>query len=124
MVSVLTIQRGGGYRVSPPVPLDNYTLPQGGLNVNTFFAIFSNFFLAGIASYSQLYSDHKYPLFRILMGLQAIFIMTKGNYTPSRKRRQNAFILEMTSGSLRHDAMRPPALCDAVSGTTQSSFQY
>ena len=58
------------------------------------------------------------------MGLQAIFIMTKGNYTPARKRRQNAFIFEMTSGSLRHYAMRPPVLCDAVSGTTQSSFQY
>ena len=36
--------RGGGYRVSPPVPLDNYTLPQGVLNVNNFFAIFSIFF--------------------------------------------------------------------------------
>ena len=48
----------GGTQVFP-VPLGNYTLPQGGLNVNTFFAIFSNFFLEGIASYSQLYMDHK-----------------------------------------------------------------
>ena len=37
---------GGGYGVSPPVPLDNYTLTQGGLNVSTFFAIFSDFFSA------------------------------------------------------------------------------
>ena len=37
---------GGGATQVCPVPLDNYTLPQGGLNVNTFFAIFSIFFSA------------------------------------------------------------------------------
>ena len=45
----MTIQRGGGYWVSPPVPWDNYTVTHGDLNVNTFFAIFSNFFRRGSA---------------------------------------------------------------------------
>ena len=60
------------------------------------------FFRLLIGSYSQLYRDRKHPLFSILMGLQALFIATQGSYTPRSKRRQNAFILEMTSGSLRY----------------------
>ena len=88
--------------------------------MSTLFLQFSVvFFRLLVGGYSQLYRDRKYPLFRILMGLQAFFITTQGSYTPARKRRQNAFILEMTSGSLRHDAMWSPVLLKVVFNTRQ-----
>ena len=88
--------------------------------MSTTFLQFSVFFFRLlVGSYSQLYRDRKHPLFRILMGLQAFFILTQGNYTPTRKRRQNAFILEMTFCSLRHYAMQSPILLKVVFSTRQ-----
>ena len=116
-VSVPTIQRGeatGCHPLSLGTIIHYY---KGDRMSTLFFAIFRIFF-AGIAGYSQLHRDSKQPLFRILMGLQAFLILTQGNYTPVRKRRQNAFILEMTSGSLRYYTMRPPVLLKVVFNTS------
>ena len=67
---------GGGLPGVTPCPFGQLYITTSKSICQHFFCNFPYFFSVGIAGYSRLYRDNKYPLFRILMGLQALFILT------------------------------------------------
>ena len=68
--------RGGGLPGVTPCPLGQLYSTTRGTKCQHLFCNFQYFFRLLVDSYSQLYRDRKHSLFRILMGLQAFFILT------------------------------------------------